>query len=154
MLAWRHGLTTMTMWHAKHWLFTNLTNFARLGSALARRRAGLDLVGRNRGHTANVHAAHKEFKIYFLIPSKYVIAGYYIQQYTRDTGYMNWKYCDAQGKGRGKGCLRKVTQRSFIDYRWWISFPWCFTLNLVVTHHLPPVLLLISRIKLFTGQVR
>ena len=86
MLAWRHGHTTMTLWHAKHWLFTNLTNFARLGSALARHRAGLaglDLVGRNRGHTANVHAAHKEFKIYFLIPSKYVIAGYYIQQYTR-----------------------------------------------------------------------
>ena len=92
MLAWRHGHTSMTLWHAKHWLFTNLTNFARLGSALARHRAGLDLVGRNRGHTANVHAAHKEFKIYFLIPSKYVIAGYYIQQYTRDTGYMNWKY--------------------------------------------------------------
>ena len=30
------------------------------------------------------------------------------------------KYCDAQGKGRGKGCLREVTQRSFIDGRWWM----------------------------------
>ena len=29
-------------------------------------------------------------------------------------------YCDAQGKGRGKGCLRKVTQRSFIDGGWWM----------------------------------
>ena len=29
-------------------------------------------------------------------------------------------YCDAQGKGRGKGSLRKVTQRLFIDYRWWM----------------------------------
>ena len=30
------------------------------------------------------------------------------------------KYCEAQGKGRAKGRLRKVTQRSFIDYRWWM----------------------------------
>ena len=29
-------------------------------------------------------------------------------------------YCDAQGKGRGKGGLRKVTQRSFIDGGWWM----------------------------------
>ena len=28
--------------------------------------------------------------------------------------------CEAQGKGRAKGRLRKVTQRSFIDYRWWM----------------------------------
>ena len=26
-------------------------------------------------------------------------------------------YCEAQGKGRARGLLRKVTQRSFIDYR-------------------------------------
>ena len=29
-------------------------------------------------------------------------------------------FCEAQGKGRVKGQLRKVTQRSFIDYRWWM----------------------------------
>ena len=28
--------------------------------------------------------------------------------------------CEAQGKGRVKGRLRKVTQRSFIDHRWWM----------------------------------
>ena len=27
------------------------------------------------------------------------------------------EYCEAQGKGRSKGRLRKVTQRSFVDYR-------------------------------------
>ena len=27
------------------------------------------------------------------------------------------EYCEAQGKGRSKGRLRKVTQRSLIDYR-------------------------------------
>ena len=32
-------------------------------------------------------------------------------------------YCEAQGKGRAKGRPRKVTQRSFIDVGWWISFP-------------------------------
>ena len=31
--------------------------------------------------------------------------------------------CEAQGKGRAKGRPRKVTQRSFIDGGWWISFP-------------------------------
>ena len=29
-------------------------------------------------------------------------------------------YCEAQGKGRAKGRPRKVTERSFIDYRWWM----------------------------------
>ena len=29
-------------------------------------------------------------------------------------------YCEAQGKGRAKGRLRKVTQRSFIDDGWWM----------------------------------
>ena len=33
------------------------------------------------------------------------------------------QYCEAQGKGRAKGQPRKVTQRSFIDGGWWISFP-------------------------------
>ena len=28
--------------------------------------------------------------------------------------------CEARGKGRAKGRPRKVTQRSFIDYRWWM----------------------------------
>ena len=28
--------------------------------------------------------------------------------------------CEAQGKGRAKGRPRKVTQRSFIDCRWWM----------------------------------
>ena len=42
-------------------------------------------------------------------------------------------FCEAQGKGRAKGRPRKVTQRSFKDGGWWISFPWCFTLNLVAT---------------------
>ena len=32
-------------------------------------------------------------------------------------------FCEAQGKGRAKGQPRKVTQRSFIDGGWWISFP-------------------------------
>ena len=36
---------------------------------------------------------------------------------------IQWKCCEAQGKGRAKGRLRKVTQRSFIDGGWWISFP-------------------------------
>ena len=31
--------------------------------------------------------------------------------------------CEAQGKGRAKGRPRKVTQRSFINGGWWISFP-------------------------------
>ena len=54
----------------------------------------------------------------------------------------NDSFCEAQGKGRAKGRLRKVIQRSFIDGGWWISFPWCFTLNLVASpshhHHHPP----------------
>ena len=33
------------------------------------------------------------------------------------------KNCEAQGKGRARGGPRKVTQRSFIDGGWWISFP-------------------------------
>ena len=33
------------------------------------------------------------------------------------------KYCEAQGKGRARGGPRKVTQRSFMDGGWWISFP-------------------------------
>ena len=37
-------------------------------------------------------------------------------------GYMNNKYCEAQGRGRAKGRPRKVTKRSFIDGGWWISF--------------------------------
>ena len=28
--------------------------------------------------------------------------------------------CEAQGKGRANGRPRKVTQRSFIDYGWWM----------------------------------
>ena len=32
-------------------------------------------------------------------------------------------YCEAQGQGRAKGRPFKVTQRSFIDGGWWISFP-------------------------------
>ena len=51
----------------------------------------------------------------------------YYSQITNDKLY----FCEAQGKGRAQGRPRKVTQRSFIDCRWWISFPWCFTLNLV-----------------------
>ena len=49
-------------------------------------------------------------------------------------------YCEAQGKGRAKGRPRKVTKRSFIDMDggWWLSFPWCFTLNLVATTTHPP----------------
>ena len=33
------------------------------------------------------------------------------------------KNCEAQGKGRARGGPRNVTQRSFIDGGWWISFP-------------------------------
>ena len=29
-------------------------------------------------------------------------------------------FCEAQGNGRAKGRPRKVTQRSFIDCRWWM----------------------------------
>ena len=32
----------------------------------------------------------------------------------------SFEYCEAQGKGRARGGPRNVTQRSFIDYRWWI----------------------------------
>ena len=35
--------------------------------------------GRNHGHTTNVLTTHKEFKIYFLIPSNYAIVEYTIQ---------------------------------------------------------------------------
>jgi len=31
-----------------------------------------------------------------------------------------FRNCEAQGKGRAKGRPRKVTQRSFIDCRWWM----------------------------------
>ena len=43
----------------------------------------------------------------------------------------------SSGKGKRKGRPRKVNQRLFIDGGWWISFPWCFTLNLVdlPSHH-------------------
>ena len=37
--------------------------------------------------------------------------------------HFTFNFCEAQGKGRAKGPLRKVTQRSFIDGGWWISFP-------------------------------
>ena len=36
------------------------------------------------------------------------------------TSYLVICNCEAQGKGRAKGQPRKVTQRSFIDYRWWM----------------------------------
>ena len=36
------------------------------------------------------------------------------------------EYCEAQGKGRSKGRLRKVTQRSFIDYRFSIIDIHCY----------------------------
>ena len=62
--------------------------------------------------------------------------------------------CEAQGKGRAKGRLRKVTQRSLIDYILSIIniFSLELTLNLVVSpsnhhHHFPPRSVLISRIK-------
>ena len=47
-------------------------------------------------------------------------------EYTGSHSYYNSffsSYCEAQGKGRAKGRPRKVTQRSFIDGGWWISFP-------------------------------
>ena len=68
--------------------------------------------------------------------------------------------CEAQGKGRAKGRLRMVTQRSFVDYRLSIIdiFSLELTLNLVdppsTTTTFPPVLLIISRIKPIMGQVR
>merc|ERR1712242_514794 len=48
--------------------------------------------------------------------------------------------CEAQGKGRAKGRLRMVTQRSFVDYRLSIIdiFSLELTLNLVVTFPPPP----------------
>ena len=65
-------------------------------------------------------------------------------------------FCEAQGKGRARGGPRKVTQRSFIDGGWWMAD--ILSLMLYIKfgcHHLPStVLLLISRIKLFMGQVR
>ena len=36
------------------------------------------------------------------------------------TGTVIVKNCEAQGKGRAKGRLRKVTQRSFINGGWWM----------------------------------
>ena len=52
----------------------------------------------------------------------------------------NSRNCEAQGKGRAKGRLRKVTQRSFIDYRLSIIdiLSLELTLNLVVTFPPPP----------------
>ena len=46
-------------------------------------------------------------------------------------------FCEAQGKGRAKGPLRKVTQRSFIDYRLSIIdiLSLELTLNLVASTH-------------------
>ena len=37
--------------------------------------------------------------------------------------YNQFAFCEAQGKGRARGGPRKVTQRSFMDGGWWISFP-------------------------------
>ena len=34
--------------------------------------------------------------------------------------YRGFLFCEAQGKGRAKGRLRKVTERSFIDGGWWM----------------------------------
>ena len=50
-------------------------------------------------------------------------------------------YCEAQGKGRAKGRLRKVTLRSFIDYRLSIIdiLSLELTLNLVATFPPPEV---------------
>ena len=48
--------------------------------------------------------------------------------------------CEAQGKERAQGRLRKVTQRSFIDYRLQIIdiLTLELTLNFVATHYHPP----------------
>ena len=54
-------------------------------------------------------------------------------------GYHAGGYCEAQGKGRARGGPRKVTEKSFMDGGWWISFPWCFTLTwLPPPSFLPP----------------
>ena len=64
--------------------------------------------------------------------------------------------CEAQGKGRAWGRLRKVTERSFIDGGWWMVD----ILSLMLytkfgCHHLPSTAsLLISRIRPSIDQVR
>ena len=67
------------------------------------------------------------------------------------TNYIHFEhpfsYCEAQGKGRAKGRLRKVTQRSFIDGGWWMVdiLSLELTLKLVATrhhHHHPPASLI------------
>ena len=65
-------------------------------------------------------------------------------------------YCEAQGKGRAKGRPRKVTQSSFIDGGWWMMDILSLMLytKFGCHHHLPTVLLLISRIKPSMDQVR
>ena len=75
--------------------------------------------------------------------------------------YIRWSLgnsfsCEAQGKGRAKGRPRNVTKRSFMDGGWWLVV----YLSLMLYTKFgwptfpPTVLLLISRIKLFMGQVR
>ena len=69
-------------------------------------------------------------------------------------------YCEAQGKGRAKGRLRKVTQMSFMDGGWWMVDILSLMLYIKFGRHppppptptyLPPGSLLISRIKLING---
>ena len=63
--------------------------------------------------------------------------------------------CEAQGKGRAKDGPRKVTQRSFMDGGWWMVVYLSLMLYTKFgCHPPPPVLLLISRIKLIMDQVR
>ena len=47
--------------------------------------------------------------------------------------------CEAQGKGRAKGRPRKVTQRSFIDYGWWMVIVLSLMIKFGCHHHHPKV---------------
>ena len=67
---------------------------------------------------------------------------------------LTW-YCEAQGKGRAKGRPRKVTQKSFIDGRWWMVDILSLMLYIKFGCHLPSTgSLLISRIQPSMDQVR
>ena len=48
---------------------------------------------------------------------------------------VGFDFCEAQGKGRAKGRPRKVTQRSFIDGGWWISFSLMLYIKFGWHHH-------------------
>ena len=90
----------------------------------------------------NTHLKGDWSTIYIISFEKQHVATQLVSQVGQSSVSQQYSMLLAQGKGRAKGRPRKVTQR-YLIYRWWmvdgvLSFPWCFTLNLVATRHPPP----------------